>query len=259
MSVHRFHVPSVKRGPAALPESARIHATRVLRMSEGDALRVFDAGVEFEATIAAISKHAVRIEVGAAVTPRPERAIPIHLVISPLKGDLTELVIQKATELGVARISPVVFERTDTVARKEPGEGRVERWHRVAVSAAEQSGRAVVPVIDLVTALNTFASALPPQGEGELRLMAAEPSLALPPPAPSVRPGVRSVLVAVGPSGGLSPTDIAPLEAAGFEAVRLAPHTLRSETACMAAVAILGDRFGGDRLGGDRFDESTRP
>lgn len=225
-----------------LPENARVHVTRVLRLSEGAALRVFDRGREFAATIRAIEKHRVIIEVDEAATVPPERAVPLHLMMSPLKGDLTEMVIQKATELGVARISPVVFERTDTVARREPTEARRERWQRVATSAAEQSGRALVPRIDEVTPLKVTVSGLGERQEGETRIVAAEPSITA--VADTVAPtSIRSVVVAVGPAGGLSQGDLAILAGAGFIPERFALHTLRSETACIAAVAILAQRY----------------
>ena len=226
-----------------LPEGARIHATRVLRLAQGDALRAFDAGREFEATIASVEKHRVTITVGAAISPLVERAVPLHLIMSPLKGDLTELVIQKATELGVARISPVVFERTDTVARRDPTEARLERWHRVASSAAEQSGRTVVPSIDVVAPLADLLSSLGDAREDEARIVAAEPSLDAAGSTALATSNVRSVRVAVGPAGGLSPVDVSLLISAGFRPERLALHTLRAETACIAAIAILGARF----------------
>lgn len=242
MTIHRFHVPRAAPGRMELPEAARLHATRVIRLGVGDALRVFDQGSEYEAAIAAIEKHRVLIDVGAEVAARPERAVPLHLVMSALKGDLTELVIQKATELGAARISPVVFERTDAVARQEPGVARVERWHRVAAGAAEQSGRAMVPRIDTVATLKGAMDSLGSPGEGETRIVAAEPSLDPGESAPPT-PGGRSVVVAVGPAGGLSGQDLEILDAAGFARERFALHTLRSETACVAALAILGDRY----------------
>ena len=247
MTLHRFHVPGVRPGTMDLPEGARVHATRVLRLGKGDELRVFDAGEEYVAVIGSIEKHRVMIEVRAAVPALSERAVCLHLVMSPLKGDLTELVIQKVTELGVSRISPVVFERTDTVARRDPSEGRIERWNRVAVSASEQSGRAVVPVIDRLTTLAACLAGLPPRQAAELRFMGVEPSLVLDEgsdeAADSAGVEIREVRLAVGPSGGLSATDIALLQSAQFKGRRLAPHTLRSETACVAAIAILGDRF----------------
>jgi 16S rRNA (uracil1498-N3)-methyltransferase len=246
MTVHRFHFPGVEPGLVELPEAARAHATRVLRLTEGDPLSVFDHGAEFAARIATIEKRRVVIEVGEALPTRPERAHALHLIMSPLKGDLTELVIQKATELGVAHISPAIFERTDTVARRETSEARLERWRKIAVSASEQSGRSTVPVVDTAVALGLALGALGPSQSDELRIVAAEPSL-------DVDPGeakagmdvadVRSIVVAVGPAGGLATTDLALLRGAGFTSERFAIHTLRSETACIAAVAILGDRF----------------
>lgn len=226
-----------------LPEAARIHATRVIRLLVGDAVRVFDRGAEFEASIASIEKHRVLIEVGLEIPSLPERTIPLHLIMSALKGDLTELVIQKATELGAARISPVVFERTDTVARQDPSPARVERWHRVATGAAEQSGRAVVPRIDTVVSLKQAMDSLGPSGDGEIRVVATEPAIH---PGGSTRDSprsARSVVVAVGPAGGLSARDLEILDAAGFARERFALHTLRAETACLAALAILGDRY----------------
>ena len=243
MTIHRFHVPSVRPGPADLPEAARIHATRVLRLDVGDALRVFDAGAEFLAVVASIEKHRVLIEVGVAAPSLPERAVRLRLVMSPLKGDLTELVIQKATELGVDRISPVIFERTDTVARRDPNEARMERWHRVATSAAEQSGRAFVPTVDSVIALQRAVDDLGAPRADEMRIVAAEPSTDQAEPPASTPPTIRSVVVAVGPAGGLGSNDLAILSAADFSPERFALHTLRSETACVAAIAILADRF----------------
>lgn len=243
MTIHRFHVPSVGPGMIELPEAAGLQATRVLRMGVGDLLRVFDAGVEFEARISAIEKHRVRVEVGGSVPAAPERAVRLRLIMSPLKGDLTELVIRKATELGVDRISPALFERTDTVARRDPTEARLERWHRVAASAAEQSGRAVVPRVDNVATLKQAVEALGPSVDGEMRIVATEPSLDQSGQNRRATAVVRSVAVGVGPAGGLTRGDLDLFDAAGFSAERFALHTLRSETACVATLAILGDRF----------------
>jgi 16S rRNA (uracil1498-N3)-methyltransferase len=242
MSAHRFHVPKAAPGTVELPEAARQHATRVIRLGVGDRLRVFDAGSEFEATIAAIEKHRVLIDIGAAVSAVPERRTPLHLIMSPLKGDLTELVIQKATELGVATIKPAIFEHTDTVARREPTEARIERWRRVAASAAEQSGRCVVPRVETVLTLTQAIAALGSPREGDLRIVAAEPRVATEPASISPK-DVRSITVAVGPAGGLGPSDLDLLSGAGFMPERFAVHTLRSETACVAALAILGARY----------------
>lgn len=243
MTIHRFHVPEVSPGRRELPEAAQIHATRVIRLGVGDALRVFDQGSEFDAVIASIEKHRVLIDVGEPVPTLPERTAPLHLIMSALKGDLTEMVIQKATELGVARISPAVFERTDTVARQDPSAARVGRWQRVAASASEQSGRAVVPRIDRVVGLGQAVESLGARGDGEIRIVATEPSLDSGRAAPEMPVGARSVVIAVGPAGGLSAGDLDILRTAAFLPERFALHTLRAETACIAALAILGDRY----------------
>lgn len=243
MSAHRFHVPKASQGAMELPEAARLHATRVIRLGVGDVIRVFDAGSEFEATIASVERHRVLIEVGASVASRPELETSLHLVMSPLKGDLTELVIQKATELGVSVITPAIFERTDTVARREPSGARIDRWRRVAVSAAEQSGRCVVPGVEPVAPLIHAVQALGPERPGDLRVVAAEPSIAAGSRGSTSAFPVRSVVVAVGPAGGFGPADLASLAQAGFAPERFALHTLRSETACVAALAILGNRY----------------
>lgn len=228
----------------ALPEVARTHATRVLRLDVGDPLLVFDAESEFSATIAAIEKHRVLIEVAERTAGRPERSVPIRLIMSPLKGDLTELVIQKSTELGVASIAPAIFERTDTVARREPTEARALRWNRVAASAAEQSGRCVVPKIDPLVDLQQILASLGPVTEGQLRVVAAEPSIDIHASAPAREESrVRTIVVAVGPAGGFGPHDLEALSAASFSPERFALHTLRSETACLAAIAVLGARY----------------
>jgi 16S rRNA (uracil1498-N3)-methyltransferase len=224
----------------ALPEAARQHATRVIRLEVGDPLLVFDAGGEFRATIVAIEKHRVLIEVAGQTAGRPERSVPLHLIMSPLKGDLTELVIQKATELGVASITPALFERTDTVARREPTEARTLRWNRVAASAAEQSGRCVVPKIGPLVDLKQAVALLGPKTDGQLRIVAAEPSVEADSASPSGT--ARSVTVVVGPAGGLGSADLELLTAAGFLRERFALHILRSETACIAAIAVLGAR-----------------
>jgi 16S rRNA (uracil1498-N3)-methyltransferase len=129
------------------------------------------------------------------------------------------------------------------VARRDPNEARLERWHRVAKSAAEQSGRATVPRVDNVATLKQAVDTLGPPVDGGLRIVAMEPSLDQSGQNQRPAAGVRSVVVAVGPAGGLTRGDLDLLDAAGFSPERFALHTLRAETACLATLAILGDRF----------------
>ena len=118
----------------------------MLRLRAGALVRVFDgAGAEFEATLESVTRKGVFLKLAGPVPARAESPLRIVLALSPLKGDRMELVIQKATELGVAEVRPVICARTDAAARPALQGSRQDRWDKVAAGAAEQCGRAVVP------------------------------------------------------------------------------------------------------------------
>jgi 16S rRNA (uracil1498-N3)-methyltransferase len=174
-----------------------------------------------------------------AVAARPESSLRLALAMAALKGDRMEPVLQKATELGVAEIWPVVTFRTDAAARPALSGSRSERWERVVSSAAEQCGRAHVP---LVAPTATLGDLLERTFEGRrvalLETTGHPPlaSLAIDPKAP--------LLLLVGPAGGFEPAEAEELRAAGFLAASLGPRILRAETAAVAAVAIAQARWG---------------
>src|SRR5438034_6213590 len=149
MTVPRFHVPEAAPGArVSLPQHSAHQAREVLRLRSGATVRVFDGeGREYEATLDRVSRQGVELRLGSAVAPRSESPLRLVLALSPLKGDRMELVIQKATELGVSEVWPVVTARTDAAARPALEGTRQERWEKVASGAAEQCGRAVVPPI----------------------------------------------------------------------------------------------------------------
>lgn len=231
----RFHVPSAAPGArVALPEHSAHHAREVLRLRAGASVRVFDGvGAEFEACLDEVSRRTVSARLGAAALPRAESPLRLVLAVSPLKGDRMELVVQKATELGVAGIWPVVTIRTDAAARPALHGSRGERWERVASGAAEQCGRAVVPEVAPTTTLEGLAARtfdgqrvalLETPGHAPLTSLAVDAS--------------RPLLLLVGPAGGFEPSEADALRAAGFTAASLGPRILRAETAAVAAVAI---------------------
>ncbi len=119
MTIPRFHVPEAAPGArVSLPEWSAHHAREVLRLRSGATVRVFDgAGHEFDATLDSVTRKGVDARLGGEVASRPESPLHLTLAVSPLKGDRMELVIQKATELGVDDIWPVVTVRTDAAAR----------------------------------------------------------------------------------------------------------------------------------------------
>ena len=232
MSVARFHVAEAAPGARiALPEHSAHHARDVLRLRAGAAVRVFDGrGAEYDAVLDSVSRAGVSGRVTGAARARAESPLRVTLALSPLKGDRMELAIQKATELGVAEVRPVVTVRTDAAARPALSGARQDRWEKVASGAAEQCGRAVVPVVAPTATLAAFLAA-PPAGS---RVVLLERDEGQPPLAEIRRPETLTLLV--GPAGGWEPREIEDLARAGFTAVSLGPRILRAETAAIAAL-----------------------
>jgi 16S rRNA (uracil1498-N3)-methyltransferase len=246
----RFHAPGVSTlETPRLVEGAARHATSVLRLRPGDAVRVFDAGREFEATVLDLGRRDVSLARGAEVTPAAESPVLLHLVTSPLKGDLTEQVLRQTTELGVSRITIARFDHTDAIPPGTPVDGRLDRWRRVLVSAAEQSGRAVVPEIETADSLGAWLASVAPPSEDERRFVAVEPALRSGPgwavaAEPRSTLPVRRATVVVGPAGGLTAAEAERLGAHQFSRLTFGARTLRAETACVILVAVLLDRVG---------------
>jgi 16S rRNA (uracil1498-N3)-methyltransferase len=233
----RFHVPESAAGARLkLPDHSAHHAREVLRLRAGAPVHVFDGrGQEYEAVLDSVTRGGVGVRVAGPAPPRPESPLRITLALPPLKGDRMELVIQKATELGVAEVRPVVTVRTDAVGRPALGGSRQERWDKVASGAAEQCGRAVVPEVAPTT---TLAELLREPFDGRRLVLSPGGGLPLPAEPPS------AVLLLVGPAGGLDAREVEEVERAGFQPVAFGPRVLRAETAAIAAVAVLQARWG---------------
>jgi len=218
---------TVLRGDAAN------HVLRVLRLRCGDRLVVFDgSGTDFDAGIIGLGRDEVQLEVGHGRGIHSETPLAVTLFQGISRGPRMDTVIQKATELGVARIQPVLTVR-GVVRLDGDGAGRKrEHWQRVAVAAAEQSGRSRVPEVAepgplevLVPASTTYPTRLQldPQGEPVRTLGALAGPVAL----------------LVGPEGGLSEAEIRLAADFGYRRLRLGPRILRTETAPLAALAVL--------------------
>src|SRR6185503_21344624 len=212
VSLPRFHVPGSAPGSRiALPEHAAHHAREVLRLRAGSPVRIFDGeGAEFEATLDSVTRQGVQVRLGGPTTPRcPESPLRVVLALPPLKGDRMETVIQKATELGVAEVRPVVTARTDAAGRPALHGSRQERWEKVASGAAEQCGRAVVPGI---APTGTFADLLSRPFDGRRVVFVETPGA---PPLASLADPPAAALLLVGPAGGWEPRETERLEHAG--------------------------------------------
>jgi 16S rRNA (uracil1498-N3)-methyltransferase len=234
VNTHRFHVPEAAPGArVVLPEHSEHHARDVLRLREGALVRLFDGrGAEFDAVLDAVSRKGVSARITGRAEPRAESPLRVVLAVSPLRGDRMELVVQKATELGVAEIRPIITARTDAAARPALKGSRQERWDKVASGAAEQCGRAVVPLVAPTTTLD----ALLEQPFGGLKLFFLERSA---PSALTALARPEEVLMLVGPAGGWEEVEVERATAAGFVAAGLGPRILRAETAALAAVSAV--------------------
>lgn len=223
-----------------LPENAAAHLVRVLRLREGDACVLFNGdGRDYDARLLEAGKRGAVADVVNARDVDNESTLRIVLLQGIARGEKMDLILQKATELGVARIVPVDAERTEVRLDGERLRKRIEHWRGVVVSACEQCGRARIPeVADPVaiadiprhTSDATLKLTLDPEGVHAL------PALAIAPTA--------TVAIAIGPEGGWSPRDRDALHAAGFSGLRLGPRILRTETAGLAAIAALQAIYG---------------
>lgn len=213
------------------------HLSRVLRMTPGAAVLLFDgAGLEYSARILAIDRKQVTAVLLEPQPPRQESPLWIHLGIGISRGDRMDWVIQKATELGVAAISPLLTTRTEVRLRGERETRKLQHWQQVAISACEQCGRATVPRVYEPAPLAQWLEL----GDTERRFVLHH--RATPGAGGSTAP--RSTSLLVGPEGGLEEAEIQAAEAADFEALALGPRVLRTETAPLAALAILQARWG---------------
>ena len=223
----------------ALDQSESHYLGHVLRLKRGDRLVVFNGrGTEREASVETLQKRGATLELKALRAPLPESPLDLTLVQALPKSDAMDLIVQKATELGVRALIPVYTEFSVVKLDAERSERRVDHWRKIARSACEQSGRHTPPRIDAPAPLAAALEALPAGSER----LALEPSV---PQALGERAPPRGgLIVAVGPEGGFGATDWRRLEAARFARVRLGPRVLRAETAAVAVFAIAQSLWG---------------
>ena len=213
---------------------------RVLRLRPGDSISIFDGeGSEHHAEIAALGKSTARLKVGAAIESQCESRLRVHLVQGISRGQRMDFVVQKATELGVKRITPVLTEYGAVKLDKARATRRRDHWEGVAASACEQCGRVRLPLIDEPLPLRDWFAARPDGVDLDLILRpgAAKPMVDVDKPA-------TKVCLLIGPEGGFSEHEYEDASIVGFESVSLGPRILRTETAAVAALALLQSRWG---------------
>ena len=242
MPLRRLYVAE-KLAPGAelrLGGEAARYLGRVLRLRAGDSVNLFngDDG-EWSATISAFGKERVALAVHESVGNAAEPSLSIHLVQGISRGERMDFVVQKATELGVSRITPVLTDHgVVKLDSKRAGKRRLH-WQRVAESACEQSGRVNPPHVDAPIPLNDWLGT---------RRNGSSTDLVLSPLAgqPLTRVGRPDggLCLLIGPEGGFSEREYDDAGLAGFEAVTLGPRVLRTETAAVAAIAIAQGLWG---------------
>jgi 16S rRNA (uracil1498-N3)-methyltransferase len=233
----RFHIDSQLREGLRLdlPHEAAHHAARVLRLRAGDEIVLFDGrGGEFPARIEAIERSRVAVSVGTHRGVERESPLGVTLVQGVSSGERMDVTVQKAVELGVREIQPVLAEKSVVKLDAERADAKREHWRRIAISACEQCGRNRIPEVRPVMRLDEASRHLSPAGlrlllspHGGTRLRDA------------LAGGRSEIVLAIGPESGFSAGEESLLVAAGFSAVRLGPRVLRTETAASAALAAL--------------------
>jgi 16S rRNA (uracil1498-N3)-methyltransferase len=252
----RFFLPGIREtGQVVLLGGEEYHHLRkVLRLEAGDTIALFDGqGRGFAGRIAGLSRGEARIVLGAEEPRERESDLRLTLVAALSKGEKFELVVQKATELGVSEIRPVYSERADVRPAPGRGEKKMDRWRRVALEACKQSGRTRIPLVHE-----------PRNVEEALALLAADMRIVLDPEGPAgtaetIRKAAAAgaVAVAVGPEGGWSAGEMKGFREAGFLSLRLGPRILRTETAAIVSTALL--QFLAGDLGAGRGTEGPSP
>jgi len=213
---------------------------RALRLAVGEEISVFNGeGSEWSATISSMTKNTATLSLGESHEAGSESPLKIHLVQGISRGERMDFVVQKATELGVKRITPVLTEYGVVKLDAPRAEKRRDHWQSIAASACEQSGRTRLPLIDAPMALKDWFGHKTTDVDAELILTpGATTSLA------SVAAPETKVCVLIGPEGGFSHVEYEDAALAGFTAVSLGPRVLRTETAAVAALTVMQSQWG---------------
>jgi len=246
-----------------LAREAGAHLAKVLRAHSGDELVLFNGdGREFTGTIDAVRGSRVAVSIGAARGIDRESPCRLTLVQCVPRGERMDFIVQKATELGVARIVPVLSQRSVVRLDSSQAASKQTHWRAVAVSACEQCGRNRLPRIEAPQPLLNYLGALTPHGGapgaapgdagaavgGSLRLVmepeGGQGGNAARPFEIDSKGSIAAVEIAIGPEGGFTPEELEAFELSAFARAGLGPRVLRTETAAIAAIVMLQARFG---------------
>lgn len=231
MTLPRFYLPPpLQAGTQQLPPLTAHYISRVRRMKPGSQMLFFDGlANQWLGQLLSTDKKQTLVELIEQVEVQPPSKLNIHLGQALSKGERMDWAIQKATELGVSQITPLITEHCDVRLNEERAEKRLEHWQQIAISACEQCGRSDLPIINPIAPLENW-----------LQQLQAELKLLLHPQAQSFGQYAtpKSLALLIGPEGGLSNQDLQQASQHGFEQVSLGPRILRTETAPVAAISL---------------------
>jgi 16S rRNA (uracil1498-N3)-methyltransferase len=232
-----------------LPRETGAHLAKVLRARSGDEVVLFNGdGREFTGAVEKVQGSRVSASIGAARTIDRESPFQLTLVQCVPRGDRMDFIVQKATELGVARIIPVLSQRS--VVRLDEGQAASKQlhWRAVAVSACEQCGRNRLPSVAAPQPLLSYLGALAQANESLRLVLEPERARRTERGTQSIdiasRQSVSLAEIAIGPEGGFAPEELEAFDLSSFARLGLGPRVLRTETAAIAAIVILQARFG---------------
>ncbi len=220
-----------------LGSEASHYLLKVLRMQEGRELILFNGeGSEFPAMLSAASKKMAVLDIGEQRNLSKESPLYTELAIGLSKGERMDWVIQKATELGVTKLVPLLTERTEVKLKGDRLDKRIHHWKQIAISTCEQCQRNILPFISSAMPFEDYLA----YASGSLKLVLHHRSEV----ALNAHPQPESVSLLVGPEGGLSEQEIQRALTKGFKPLTLGPRVLRTETAPLAALAVLQSHWG---------------
>lgn len=242
MSNLRFFTnsPLALNASVQLSESAAAHATRALRLNVGDTAIVFNGdGCDYDCELISIKKNTVIANITCATKISNESPLNITLLQAVSSGDRMDFTIQKAVELGVTCIQPITSQRSVVKLSAERAEKRTEHWQNVAISACEQSGRAVVPNVFPPMSLENWLSRNPIANATRILLnpIGAKRLAEIQKPATEIQ-------LLIGAEGGFSQGEITLASAHGFQSMVLGPRILRTETAALTAISVMQSAWG---------------
>lgn len=235
----RIHCPdALAPGQSLLLPAGAARHVQVLRLQPGDALTLFDGrGGEYAASVARMGRSEVQVQVGEHAPVEREAPLAVHLALGMPANERMDWLVEKAAELGVAGIQPLVTAHGVLRLAGERAQKKQRHWQAVAIAACEQCGRNRVPPVHEPLPFEAWLAAHP-EAPDESRLL-----LAFAPDARTLRaavaPGAARVTVLSGPEGGLNAAEEAAARARGFAPVTLGPRVLRAETAALAALGGL--------------------